>query len=162
MQKIVTFLWFDGQAEEAAQLYTSIFPNSKITSVARYSEAGPGPAGTAMTVNFELEGQEFVALNGGPQYQFTPAISLYVKCESQTEVDHYWYKLLEGGAEDMCGWLRDKYGVSWQIVPTQLFGYIGGPDPAGAQRAVQAMLQMVKLDIDQLRKAYEGTKIGEN
>jgi len=157
MQKIVPFLWFDNQAEEAANFYASIFDNSKILEISRYGEAGPGSAGTAMVVNFQLAGQEFSALNGGPQFKFTEAISLVVNCESQAEVDYFWEKLTaDGGEESQCGWLKDKYGLSWQIVPTALGSIIGGPDPAGAQRAVQAMLAMRKLDIARLQEAYEG------
>ena len=157
MQKISTFLWFDDQAEEAASLYTSLFKNSKITSVNRYSDAGPGQPGSVMTVSFELDGQEFTALNGGPEFKFTEAISLVVNCENQAEVDRLWEKLTaDGGEESMCGWLKDKFGLSWQIVPSELGNFIGGPDPAGAQRATQAMLQMRKLDLAALKHAYEG------
>lgn len=157
MQKIVTFLWFDNQAEEAANFYTSIFKDSKILEISRFGEAGPGPAGTAMVVNFQLAGQEFSALNGGAQFKFTEAISLVVNCETQEEVNYFWEKLIaDGGEESMCGWLKDKYGLSWQIIPSNLNKYIGGPNPAGAQRAVQAMLQMHKLDIAALQRAYEG------
>lgn len=157
MQKITTFLWFDNQAEAAASFYTSLFKNSKITDVARYGEGSPGQPGSAMTVNFELDGQEFIALNGGPEFGFTEAISLFVTCEDQAEVDRLWSMLTsDGGEESQCGWLKDKYGLSWQIVPANLGKYIGGPDPAGAQRAIQAMLQMKKLDIAALQRAYEG------
>ncbi len=157
MQKIVPFLWFDNQAEEAATFYTSIFQDSKIMGISRYGEAGTGPAGTAMVVNFQLAGQEFNALNGGPQFKFSEAISLFVNCEDQAEVDRLWAELTaDGGEESMCGWLKDKYGLSWQIVPVDLGKYIGGPDAAGAQRAVHAMLQMRKLDIKKLQEAYEG------
>ena len=147
MQKIVPFLWFDTQAEEAAEFYTSIFPDSKITNVARYGDAGPGPKGSAMTVAFELNGQEFVALNGGPQYQFSEAISMYVSCDSQEEVDDYWAKLTEGGEEGPCAWLKDRYGVSWQIVPTRLTELLGDPDPEVSQRAMKNMMTMSKIDI---------------
>ena len=147
MQKIVPFLWFDTQAEEAAAFYTSIFPDSKITNVARYGDAGPGPKGSAMTVAFELNGQEFVALNGGPQYQFSEAISMYVSCDSQEEVDDYWAKLTEGGEEGPCAWLKDRYGVSWQIVPTRLTELLGDPDPEVSQRAMKNMMTMSKIDI---------------
>lgn len=157
MQKIVPFLWFDNQAEDAANFYTSIFDNSNILQISRYGEAGPGPAGTAMVVSFQLAGQEFNALNGGPQFKFGEAISLVVNCETQEEVDYFWEKLTaEGGEESMCGWLKDKYGLSWQIIPSDLSKYIGGSDAAGAQRAVHAMLQMRKLDIKKLQEAYEG------
>ncbi|HET6502064.1 MAG TPA: VOC family protein, partial [Amycolatopsis sp.] len=140
MQKIVTFLWFDDQAEEAAQFYTSLFPNSKITDIQRYGDAGPGPKGSVMIVNFELDGQAFTALNGGPHFKFTEAISLYVNCESQEEVDELWAKLSTGGEESQCGWLKDKYGLSWQIVPTVLPQLLGDPDPVKAQSVMQAML----------------------
>jgi len=157
MQKITTFLWFKDQAEQAASFYTSIFKNSRITNVSRYGEGGPGQPGSAMIVNFELDGQEFMALNGGPEFKFTEAISLFVDCADQAEVDRLWAKLTaDGGEESMCGWLKDKYGLSWQIVPSDLGKYIGGPDPAGAQRAMQAMLQMRKLDLAALQRAYEG------
>jgi predicted 3-demethylubiquinone-9 3-methyltransferase (glyoxalase superfamily) len=160
MQKIVTYLWFDDQAEEAATLYTSLFKDSKIVNVSRYDEAAAKasgrPVGSAMTVAFELAGQEFLALNGGPQFPFTEAISLLVNCETQEEVDRLWEKLGEGGEPGQCGWLKDRYGLSWQIVPTALGQLIGGPDAEGAQRAVGAMLQMQKLDIATLQKAYNG------
>jgi predicted 3-demethylubiquinone-9 3-methyltransferase (glyoxalase superfamily) len=157
MQKITTFLWFETQAEAAASFYTSIFKNSRITQVSRYGEGGPGQPGSAMIVNFELDGQEFMALNGGPEFKFTEAISLFVNCADQAEVDHLWAKLTaDGGEESQCGWLKDKYGLSWQIVPSDLGKYVGGPDPAGAQRAMQAMLQMHKLDLAALQRAYEG------
>lgn len=155
MQKITPYLWFDNQAEEAANLYTSIFKNSKIVDVKRYGEAGPGPAGMVMIVTFELEGQEFIALNGGPQYKFTEAISFYVSCATQAEVDELWEKLSEGGEEGPCGWLKDKYGVSWQIIPTALTDLLSDPDPEKAERVMKAMLQMSKIDIAGLRKAYE-------
>lgn len=157
MQKIVPFLWFDNQAEEAANFYTSIFENSKILEISRYGKASPGPTGTAMVVNFQLAGQGFNALNGGPQFKFTEAISLVINCETQEEVDYFWEKLTAGGGEEsMCGWLKDKYGLSWQVIPSDLSKYIGGPDAAGAQRAVQAMFQMRKIDIAKLQEAYEG------
>ena len=155
MQKITTFLWFNGQAEEAAKFYTSVFKNSKITSISHYSEAGPMPAGSAMSVNFELEGQEFIALNGGPEYSFTPAISLFVNCESQEEVDALWDKLTEGGGEVQCGWLEDKYGLSWQIVPSKLMDYLNGKDPKKSARAAQALYQMKKIDLAKIKQAYE-------
>ena len=161
MQKIVPFLWFDTQAEEAANFYVSIFKNSKITDVSRYGEAGPGPAGSAMVVEFQLEGQDFMALNGGQTGSTFPgpapgAIALYVNCETQAEVDRLWEKLSEGGKKVQCGWLTDKYGFSWNIVPVGISDYIAGPDPEKAQRAMQAMLKMEKLDIDALRRVYEG------
>ena len=156
-QKIKTFLWFEANAEEAASFYVSIFEDSKVLSVARYGDAGPGPKGSAMTVNFQLEGQEFVALNGGPHFKFTEAISLLVDCDSQGEVDELWSKLTAGGgAESQCGWLKDKFGLSWQIIPKALFKLMGDPDPVKAGRVMQAMLQMKKIDIAGLQKAHEG------
>jgi predicted 3-demethylubiquinone-9 3-methyltransferase (glyoxalase superfamily) len=154
-QQITPFLWFDNQAEEAAKFYTSIFKDSKVTKIARYGEAGPGPKGSAMTVGFELNGQEFTALNGGPHFKFTEAISFVVNCETQEEVDEFWKKLSEGGQEVQCGWLKDKYGVSWQIVPTVLSEMLQDKDPAKSQRVMKAVMQMKKLDIDGLKKAYE-------
>lgn len=156
MQKIVTFLWFDNQAEEAANFYVSLFSNSRVTSVSRYGESGPGPKGTAMTVGFELEGQNFIALNGGPQFRFTPATSIFVSCETQQEVDELWDKLLAGGGQkSRCGWLQDKYGLSWQIIPTALGKLLSGPDPEKSKRAMQAMLQMDKIDIQRLQQVYD-------
>jgi predicted 3-demethylubiquinone-9 3-methyltransferase (glyoxalase superfamily) len=155
MQKISTFLWFDTRAEEAANFYTSIFKNSKILSVARYPEGSPGPAGSVMTVTFELEGKAFIALNGGPVYKFTEAISFFVNCETQDEVDLLWEKLTEGGEPGQCGWLKDKFGVSWQIVPTALGELLGAKNPAKSKSVVQAMLKMKKLDIEGLKRAYE-------
>jgi predicted 3-demethylubiquinone-9 3-methyltransferase (glyoxalase superfamily) len=156
MQKITTFLWFDSDAEEAAEFYTSLFNNSKITDVARYSGDEVGQPGQVMTVAFVLDGQEFTALNGGPQFKFTEAISLVVNCESQAEVDKYWNALTaNGGEESMCGWLKDKYGLSWQIVPTRLGELLGSSDREAAGRAMQAMLQMRKLDIQKLQDAYD-------
>jgi predicted 3-demethylubiquinone-9 3-methyltransferase (glyoxalase superfamily) len=155
-QKITTFLWFDGNAEEAASFYTAIFKDSKILNVARYGDAGPGPKGSAMTVTFELEGQEFIALNGGPQFKFTEAISLLVNCETQKEVDDLWSKLTEGGEESQCGWLKDKYGLSWQIIPKALFELLQDPDPKKAKRVMEAMLQMKKIDVGLLEKAAAG------
>ncbi|QUH03328.1 VOC family protein [Saccharopolyspora erythraea] len=155
MQKITTFLWFDGQAEEAAEFYTSIFPDSRIVHVQRYGEAGPGPEGAVMTVNFELAGQEFIALDGGPQFRFTEAISLFVDCKSQEEVDELWAKLTDGGEESQCGWLKDRYGLSWQIVPTVLMDMLKDPDPVRSARVMKAMLGMGKLDIQRLVDAYE-------
>ncbi len=157
MQKITPFLWFDGQAEQAANFYVSVFrKNSKILEVARYGEAGPGPKGSVMTVAFELEGQKFTALNGGPQYQFTPAVSFVVNCATQAEVDEYWKKLAEGGQEVACGWLTDKYGLSWQIVPTRLMELITDPDKKKVGRVMQAMLQMKKIDVAALERAARG------
>lgn len=154
-QKINPFLWFNDQAEDAANFYVSIFKNSKINKSVRYGEAGPGPEGSVMTVSFELEGQEFTALNGGPLYEFTEAISFVVNCESQEEVDYYWMKLTEDGEEGVCGWLKDKYGLSWQIVPTVMIEMMSDPDPEKAKRVTDAMLKMVKLDIKTLKEAYE-------
>lgn len=153
MQKITTFLWFDNQAEEAATFYTSLFEDSRILEVQRYGDAGPGPAGTAMMVSFELAGQRFVALNGGPEFTFTEAISLYVDCASQEEVDELWAKLTEGGAESQCGWLKDRWGLSWQIVPKVLPELLSNPDPAKAQQVMKAMLGMRKIDIKALEEA---------
>lgn len=155
MQKITPFLWFDTQAEEAANFYVSIFKNASVDHVSRYGEAGPGPAGSALTVSFRLEGQEFVALNGGPHYQFTPAISLYVDCESQAEVDELWAKLSAVPEAEQCGWLQDKYGLSWQIVPSALGRLMSDPDPAKASAVTRAMLQMKKIDIAGLQAAYD-------
>ncbi len=155
MQKITPFLWFDNQAEEAVNFYTSIFKNSEIGSVTRYQEGSPGPEGTVMTVTFRLDGQEFIALNGGPQFKFTEAISFSVACKTQEEVDELWEKLTEGGEEGPCGWLKDKYGVSWQINPTVLGELLSDPDPVKSQRVMQAMLQMKKIDIEGLKKAYQ-------
>jgi predicted 3-demethylubiquinone-9 3-methyltransferase (glyoxalase superfamily) len=156
MQKITTFLWFDSQAEEAATFYTSLFAGSKINSIARYGAGGPGEPGSVMTVDFELFGQQFVALNGGPIYNFTPAISLYVHCQDQAEIDKYWRALTAGGREDQCGWLVDKYGVSWQIVPDRLIELLQDPDAAKAQRVMGAMLQMQKIDLPTIEAAAKG------
>jgi len=153
IQKITPFLWFDHQAEEAANFYASIFPNSKVVRVLRYSDAGPGPAGTAMTVDFQLEGQSFVALNGGPHFKFSEAISFVVNCQTQDEVDFYWEKLAAGGTHSECGWLKDKFGLSWQVVPTALIELLSSPDPAKSRRVMQAMLKMKKLDIRMLHEA---------
>ena len=153
MQKITPCLWFDTEGEDAAQLYTSIFPNSKITEVARYGSAGPRPEGTVMTVSFELDGQEFLALNGGPQFTFSEALSFQVFCRTQDEVDAYWSKLSEGGEEGPCGWLKDKFGLSWQIVPSVLPELLSDPDREAANRAMTAMLGMKKLEIDALEQA---------
>ena len=155
MSKITPFLWFDTQAEEAAQLYVSIFNNSKIVNVTRYGEAGPGPKGSAMTVAFELDGQPFIALNGGPHFKFTEAISFSVDCKTQEEVDKYWQKLSEGGQEVQCGWLKDKYGLSWQINPTILGEMLSDPDPQKSKRVMEAMLKMKKIDIAGLKRAYD-------
>jgi predicted 3-demethylubiquinone-9 3-methyltransferase (glyoxalase superfamily) len=153
MKQIVTFLWFDTEGEEAAKYYTSIFPNSKITDVTHYGSAGPRPEGTVMTVEFELDGMTFVALNGGPDFKFNEAISFQVPCESQEEVDGFWNTLSEGGEEGPCGWLKDKYGVSWQITPTRLPELLSDPDKDKAQRVMAAMLEMKKIEIDELEKA---------
>ncbi|HET6279411.1 MAG TPA: VOC family protein [Polyangia bacterium] len=156
-QKITPFLWFDSNAEQAMNFYVSIFKDSKILEVSRYGDAGPGPKGTVMTGTFQLEGQQFMALNGGPHFKFTEAISLFVSCESQEEVDDLWNKLIaDGGAPSQCGWLKDRFGLSWQIVPTILGKLIGDKDPAKAKRAMEAMLAMTKLDINVLKKAHEG------
>ena len=155
MQKIVTFLWFDNQAEEAANLYVSVFKNSKIGTVRRYGKAGPGPEGSVMTAAFQLEGQEFYAVNAGPHFKFTPAISLFVNCESQEEVDELWEKLSAGGRKDRCGWLQDKYGLSWQIIPTALGKLMSDPDPEKSSRVMKAMLQMDKIDINRLEEAHK-------
>jgi len=155
MPKIVPFLWFDGKAEEAMNFYASIFKNSKIGEVTRYGKAGPGPEGTVMSATFQIEGQEFYALNGGPHFTFTPAISFFVNCETQQEVDELWGKLSEGGEIQPCGWLRDKYGLSWQIIPTILGKLLRDKDAAKAQRVMQAMLQMKKIDIAGLKQAYD-------
>lgn len=156
MQKITPFLWFDDKTEEAANFYVSIFKNSKIGSIARYGDAGPGPKGSVMTVSFQLEGQEFIALNGGPLYIFSPAISFFVDCKTQQEVDELWDKLTAGGGEVECGWLRDKYGLSWQIIPTALLELMQDKDPVKSQRVFKAMLQMTKIDIEGLQRAYRG------
>ncbi|MEV0390401.1 VOC family protein [Nonomuraea sp. NPDC050643] len=153
MQKITTYLWFDNQAEEAATFYTSLFADSRILDVRRYGDAGPGPAGTAMMVSFELAGQRFLALNGGPEFTFTEAISLYVDCESQAEVDELWAKLTEGGQESQCGWLKDRWGLSWQIIPRRMHELLSDPDPAAAQQAMKAMLGMRKIDVRALEEA---------
>jgi predicted 3-demethylubiquinone-9 3-methyltransferase (glyoxalase superfamily) len=163
-QKITTYLWFDDQAEEAANLYVDVFKTrpgapaaeSKVTDVSRYGEAGPGEPGTAMTVTFELDGQEFIALNGGPQFPFTEAISLFVRCGSQDEVDHFWNALTsDGGEESQCGWLKDRFGLSWQIIPDRLMELIGDADPGRSQRAMEAMLKMQKIDVATLEKAAD-------
>ncbi len=156
MQKITPFLWFDGQAEEAVKFYTSIFKNSKLKKIARYTKVGPGPEGSVMTVAFTLNGQDFVALNGGPNFKFTEAISLVVNCETQAEVDSYWKKLSAGGKKVACGWLKDKYGLFWQITPTMLTKLIADKDPDKVNRVMTAMMKMVKLDIKKLKAASAG------
>ena len=155
MQKITPFLWFDGKAEEAANFYVSIFKNSKIGTVNRYGENGPGPKGTVMIATFQIDGQDFIALNGGPQFKFSAAISFVVNCETQEEVDELWEKLSDGGQKSQCGWLKDKFGLSWQIVPTTLGKLLGDSDARKAGRVMQAMLQMTKIDIAGLQRAYE-------
>ena len=155
MPKIAPCLWFDGKAEEAMNFYTSIFKNSKAGSVTRYGEAGPGKKGSVMTATFEIEGQQFTALNGGPMYKFSPAISFVVSCKRQEEVDGYWGKFLDGGTPQQCGWITDKFGVSWQIVPTILFELMQDKNPEKTKRVMQAMLKMVKLDIAALKQAAE-------
>jgi predicted 3-demethylubiquinone-9 3-methyltransferase (glyoxalase superfamily) len=165
MTKVKPFLWFDDEAEEAAALYVDVFSTrpgadadggpTKITNVSRYGEAGPRPAGSVMTVEFELDGQQVTALNGGPEYTFTEAFSFFVTCESQEEVDHFWTRLSDGGEEGPCGWLKDRYGLSWQIVPTALMEMLGDPDPVRSQRVMRAMLRMTKIEVADLRAAYE-------
>lgn len=156
MPKITTFLTFDDQAEEAVEFYTSIFEGSKIVSTNRYGDAGPGPKGSLMTATFELDGREFVALNGGPSFNFSQGFSLLVTCESQDEIDEHWEKLSEGGEQGPCGWLSDKFGVSWQVVPSALGEMLSDPDPEKAKRVMDAMLQMRKIEIEGLRRAYAG------
>jgi predicted 3-demethylubiquinone-9 3-methyltransferase (glyoxalase superfamily) len=155
MQKITPFLWFNTEAEEAARFYVLLFKNSKVTGIAHYGEGAPMPKGTVMTVNFQLEGEEFIALNGGPEFPFTPAVSFYVDCASQAEVDRLWEKLTEGGEEVQCGWLKDKYGLSWQIIPSGMSELLNGKDAEGSKRAMQAMLKMKKIDLATMRRAYE-------
>jgi predicted 3-demethylubiquinone-9 3-methyltransferase (glyoxalase superfamily) len=156
MQKITPFLWFDDKAEEAMNFYVSIFKNSKVGSISRYGAEGPGPKGSVMTATFQLEGQEFMTLNGGPHFRFSPAISFFVKCETQQEVDELWEKLSAGGEKQQCGWLKDKYGVSWQIIPNALGTMLSDKDPARSARVMKAMLQMTKIEIDKLKQAFEG------
>jgi predicted 3-demethylubiquinone-9 3-methyltransferase (glyoxalase superfamily) len=153
MQKITPCLWFDTEGEEAATFYTSVFPNSRIVDIARYGSAGPRPEGTVMTVSFELDGEKFIALNGGPDFTFNEAVSFEVSCETQEEVDRFWSTLSEGGEEGPCGWLKDKFGVSWQIIPTVLLQLLADPDRGKAQRVMQAMLGMKKIEIDGLERA---------
>ena len=157
MKRITPCLWFDGNAEEAANFYVSVFRNSKITDVSRYGDAGPLPKGTVLTIAFELDGQAFTALNGGPQYRFTEAVSFQIHCETQDEVDHYWNGLLAGsGTESVCGWLKDRFGLSWQIVPNRLIELIQSPDPAKARRVMEAMFKMRKIDLATLDAAANG------
>jgi predicted 3-demethylubiquinone-9 3-methyltransferase (glyoxalase superfamily) len=157
MPKTTPCLWFDGQAEQAAQFYTSIFPNSAIVEVSRYGEAGPGADGSVMTVLFELDGQRYVGLNGGPMYQFNEAVSFQIDCADENEVDYYWTRLCDGGEEGPCGWLKDRFGLSWQVVPRELPKLLSDPDPARAQRAMAAMMEMKKLDIHALRAAADAS-----
>jgi predicted 3-demethylubiquinone-9 3-methyltransferase (glyoxalase superfamily) len=156
MKKITPFLWFDNQAEEAMTFYTSVFKNSRVVSMSRYGDAGPGPKGQVMTGTFELNGQEFMVLNGGPDFKFTEAISFFVNCETQAEVDDLWEKLSAGGEKGQCGWLTDKYGLSWQIVPTALGEMLGDEDPAKVRRVTEAMLKMTRIDVALLKQAYDG------
>jgi len=157
MSRVTPFLWYDGDAEQAAELYTSLFPNSAITEVTRYTEAGPGTPGSAMTVSFTLDGTPFTALNGGPEYRFTEATSFQISCESQEEVDHYWYGLTaDGGEEGPCGWLKDRFGLSWQVVPTALVTLLSDPDDGRRQRAMSAMFTMKRLDVAALEAAANG------
>jgi predicted 3-demethylubiquinone-9 3-methyltransferase (glyoxalase superfamily) len=156
MQKITPFLWFNGNAEEAANFYVSVFKNSKILSIARFGDAGPGPKGSVMLVSFEIEGQKFSALNGGPQYTISPAISFLVDCETQAEVDELWASLTAGGKEVQCGWLTDKFGVSWQIIPRAFMEMLQDKDPVRSQRVFRAMMQMIKIDVEALKRAYRG------
>ena len=158
-QKIIPNLWFDTESEEAAGFYTSVFKNSRIVNVTHYTEAGPRPAGTVMTVEFELDGQRFVAIDGGPEFTFSEAVSLQIDCEGQDEVDYYWERLSEGGEEGPCGWLKDKYGLSWQVVPSGMDELFADPDPQRAERAMQAMFGMRKLDIAALRAAAQGEPV---
>jgi predicted 3-demethylubiquinone-9 3-methyltransferase (glyoxalase superfamily) len=155
MQKIVPFLWFDAKAEEAANHYVSIFKNSKVSSVTRYGDGGPGPKGAVMSVRFQLDGQEFYALNGGPLFKFTEAISLFVNCDTQQEVDDLWEKLSKGGEKRQCGWLKDQFGLSWQIIPTALGQMLGDKDPQKSKRVMKTMMQMTKIDIKALKQAYD-------
>ncbi len=161
MPSITPNLWFDTEAEQAAELYVSIFPNSRILGTSRYPEGSPGPVGSVMAVDWELDGQRFVGINGGPQFTFSEAVSFVVDCEDQAEVDHYWEALVEGGGEHgPCGWLKDRFGVSWQVVPERLYALTSGPDAAGAERAMKAMLGMGKLDVAELEAAYAGAASG--
>ncbi|WP_321798562.1 VOC family protein [Caballeronia sp. J97] len=156
MQKISPCLWFDGQAEEAANFYLGVFKSARIKEIMRHTESSPGPAGTVLAVLFELEGEDFMALNGGPEYTFTPAISMFIKCDSQAEIDHYWDKLMDGGQSMACGWLTDRFGVTWQIAPTRLLKMLQDPDPVKADRTMKAMMGMIKLDLAALDRAYDG------
>jgi predicted 3-demethylubiquinone-9 3-methyltransferase (glyoxalase superfamily) len=155
MPRIIPNLWFDTEAEDAAEFYCSVFPNSRITDVLRYTDAGPGPAGTVVTVDFELDGRPFTAINGGPAFTFDEAVSFLIECADQDEVDHYWSLLTEGGEESQCGWLKDRYGLSWQVAPTLLLGLLQDPDPARAARATEAMLGMKKIDLAAIEAAAD-------
>jgi predicted 3-demethylubiquinone-9 3-methyltransferase (glyoxalase superfamily) len=155
-QKIIPNLWFDVEAEEAANFYVSVFKNSRILNVTRYPEGAPGPAGSVMTVEFELDGHRFVGINGGPQFTFTEAVSFQIDCADQAEVDYFWDRLTEGGQEVQCGWLKDRFGLSWQVVPAGMEEVLSDADPERASRAMQAMMQMVKIDIDEMRRAADG------
>jgi predicted 3-demethylubiquinone-9 3-methyltransferase (glyoxalase superfamily) len=157
--KIIPNLWFDTEAEEAAAFYLSVFPNSRIRKVSHYGDGGPRPAGMVMTVEFELDGQRFVGINGGPEFTFDEAVSFQISCEDQDEVDHYWDRLSDGGEEGPCGWLKDRFGLSWQVVPTAFEELLADPDPSRAQRATQAMFSMTKLDIAALRSAADGVPV---
>ncbi len=159
-QRVTPNLWFDTQAEQAAEFYCSIFPNSRIVSIARYPEGAPGPVGEVMTVEYELDGQRYVHINGGPQFTFSEAVSFQINCADQAEVDHYWEKLTDGGEESQCGWLKDRYGFSWQVVPAGMEELFSDPDPARSQRAMQAMLQMRKLDVEEMRRAADSVPAG--
>ncbi len=159
LQKITPNLWFDGQAEEAAEFYVTVFPNGRILSKTHYPEGSPGPAGTVMTVEWELDGHRFVGITGGPQFTFSEAVSFEISCETQEDIDHYWARLSEGGEEGPCGWLKDRFGLSWQVVPTGMDELFADPDPSRAQRAMQAMLGMRKLDIAALREAADGAAV---
>ena len=159
-QKIIPNLWFDTEAEEAANFYISVFKNSRIVNVAHYTDVGPGEPGTVMTVEFDLDGHRFVGINGGPQFQFDEAVSFQISCETQDEVDYYWERLTEGGEESQCGWLKDRYRLSWQVVPTGMEEVFSDPDPERAKRAMKAMLEMRKLDIEALRSAADGVAAG--
>jgi predicted 3-demethylubiquinone-9 3-methyltransferase (glyoxalase superfamily) len=159
-QKITPSLWFDTEAKDAADFYCSVFKNSRIVNVSRYGDAGPRPAGTVMTVEWELDGQRFVGINGGPQFKFDEAVSFQISCEDQEEVDYYWEQLTDGGEESQCGWLKDRFGLSWQVIPQGMGAVLGDPDPERSQRAMKAMLGMRKLDIDELRRAADGAPVG--
>ncbi|SAL03820.1 3-demethylubiquinone-9 3-methyltransferase [Caballeronia calidae] len=156
MNKISPCLWFDGNAEEAANFYLGVFPSARIKEIMRHTESSPGPAGSVLAVLFELEGEDFMALNGNSDFKFTPAVSMFIKCETQAEIDHYWDKLMDGGQSMACGWLTDRFGVTWQIAPTRLLAMLQDPDPVKADRTMKAMMDMIKLDIATLDRAYSG------